>query len=126
MELRQHPWEEVKRRRLAVLEAQVLKFYGIDNQGGFGPEKVKMAGKLAKAVASNPEQCVPAQQFMKHFTPRDVATAVRARGAHCIYVHADGSDSVRYCAASNLVHKLLKTEEEGACGWKRLGSLLRG
>ena len=101
-------WEEAKSKRLAVQRSQVQNFLGIDNQGGFGPEKVRMARTLAKAVAhSSFEQCVDAKRFMKHFTPADVARAVRNRSAHCIYVDAR-AEGQRYCAVSRTVHDLLK------------------
>ena len=101
-------WEEAKSKRLAVQRSQVQKFLGIDNQGGFGPEKVRMARTLAKAVAhSSFEQCVDAERFREHFTPADVARAVRNRSAHCIYVDARAEER-RYCAVSRTVHDLLK------------------
>ena len=101
-------WEEAKSKRLAVQRSQVQNFLGIDNQGGFGPEKVRMARTLAKAVAhSSFEQCVDAKRFMKHFTPADVARAVRNRSAHCIYVDARAEER-RYCAVSRKVNDLLK------------------
>ena len=91
-----------------VQKYQVEKFLGIDNQGGFGPKEVRMARTLAKAVAhSSFEQCVDAERFMKHFTPADVARAVRNRSAHCIYVDARAEER-RYCAVSRTVHDLLK------------------
>ena len=101
-------WEEAKSKRLVVQEYQVEKFLGIDNQGGFGPKEARMARTLAKAVAhSSFEQCVDAKRFMKHFTPADVARAVRNRSAHCIYVDARAEER-RYCAVSRKVHDLLK------------------
>ena len=101
-------WEEAKSKRLAVQRSQVQNFLGIDNQGGFGPEKVRMARTLAKAVAhSSFEQCVDAERFRQHFTPADVARAVRNRSAHCIYVDARAEER-RYCAVSRTVHDLLK------------------
>ena len=101
-------WEEAKSKRLTVQRSQVQNFLGIDNQGGFGPEKVRMARTLAKAVAhSSFEQCVDAERFREHFTPADVARAVRNRSAHCIYVDARAEER-RYCAVSRTVHDLLK------------------
>ena len=101
-------WEEAKSKRLAVQRSQVQNFLGIDKQGGFGPEKVRMARTLAKAVAhSSFEQCVDAERFREHFTPADVARAVRSRSAHCIYVDARAEER-RYCAVSRTVHDLLK------------------
>ena len=101
-------WEEAKSKRLAVQRSQVQNFLGIDNQGGFGPEKVRMARTLAKAVAhSSFEQCVDAERFRKHFTPAHMAAAVRRQGAHCIYVDARAEER-RYCAVSRTVHDLLK------------------
>ena len=101
-------WEEAKSKRLVVQEYQVEKFLGIDNQGGFGPKEVRMARTLAKAVAhSSFEQCVDAERFREHFTPADVARAVRNRSAHCIYVDARAEER-RYCAVSRTVHDLLK------------------
>ena len=101
-------WEEAKSERLVVQRDQVMNFLGIDNQGGFGPDEVRMARTLAKAVAhSSFEQCVDAQRFMKHFTPADVARAVRNRSAYCIYVDARAEER-RYCAVSRTVHDLLK------------------
>ena len=101
-------WEEAKSKRLAVQRSQVQNFLGIDNQGGFGPEKVRMARTLAKAVAhSSFEQCVDAERFREHFTPAHMAAAVRQQGAHCIYVDARAEER-RYCAVSRTVHDLLK------------------
>lgn len=101
-------WEEAKSKRLAVQRSQVQNFLGIDNQGGFGPEKVRMARTLAKAVAhSSFEQCVDAERFREHFTPAHMAAAVRRQGAHCIYVDARAEER-RYCAVSRTVHDLLK------------------
>lgn len=110
-------WEEAKSNRLTVQENQVENFLGIDNQGGFGPEKVRMARTLAKAGAhSSFEQCVDAKRFRKHFTPSDVVAAVRERRAHCIYVDARAEER-RYCAVSRTVHDLLKKDAFGK--WKR-------
>lgn len=101
-------WEEAKSSRLKVQEYQIENFFGIDNQGGFGPEKARMARTLAKAVARSPfEQCVDSKRFRKRFTPADVAAAMRNRSAHCIYVDARAEER-RYCAVSRTVHDLLK------------------
>ena len=90
-------------------EQEILRFFGIDAQGGFGPEKVKAAKEVARRVADAPfNQCVRAKDFMARFTSKDLAQAVKARGAHCIYVKATTKADERFCAASPSVHALLK------------------
>ena len=78
-------------------------------QGGFGPEKVKAAKEVARRVADAPfNQCVRAKDFMTRFTSKDLAQAVKARGARCIYVKATDEADERFCAASPSVHALLR------------------
>ena len=87
-------------------KVEVQTAYGA--QKFLGPKEVRMARTLAKAVAhSSFEQCVDAERFMKHFTPADVAAAVRRWNAHCIYVDARAEER-RYCAVSRTVHDILK------------------
>ena len=90
-------------------EQEILRFFGIDAQGGFGPEKVKAAKEVARRVADAPfNQCVRARDFMARFTSKHLAQAVKAQGAHCIYVKAATKADERFCAASPSVHALLK------------------
>ena len=90
-------------------EQEILRFFGIDAQGGFGPKEVKAAKEVARRVADAPfNQCVRAKDFMARFTSKDLAQAVKARGAHCIYVKATDEADERFCAASPCVHALLK------------------
>ena len=90
-------------------EQEILRFFGIDAQGGFGPEKVKAAKEVARRVADAPfNQCVRAKDFMARFTSKHLAQAVKAQGAHCIYVKATTKADERFCAASPSVHALLK------------------
>lgn len=91
-------------------EREIFNFLGIDNQGGFGPEKIKAAKDVARRVADAPfHQCVPSKDFKDKFTSKHLAAAVKAQGAHCIYVKDDvGKDTERYCAASPSVHDLLQ------------------
>ena len=88
---------------------QILDFLGIDVQGGFGPEKLKAAKEVARRVADAPfHQYVRAKEFHGRFKSKDLAQAVKARGAHCIYVKATTKADERFCAASPSVHALLK------------------
>ena len=90
-------------------EKEILRFLGIDMQGGFGPEKVPAAKEVARRVADSPfHQCVRSKDFEDRFTSKDLAQAVKARGAHCIYVKATTEADERFCAASPSVHALLK------------------
>ena len=90
-------------------EQEILRFFGIDAQGGFGPKEVRAAKEVARRVADAPfNQCVRAKDFMARFTSKDLAQAVKARGAHCIYVKATTKADERFCAASPSVHALLK------------------
>ena len=88
---------------------EIKHFFGIDAQGGFGPEKVKAAKEVARRVADAPfHQCVRAEDFADRFTSKDLAQAVKARGARCIYVKATDEADERFCAASPSVHALLR------------------
>ncbi|CAE7266321.1 unnamed protein product [Symbiodinium sp. CCMP2592] len=90
-------------------EQQILDFLGIDVQGGFGPKEVAAAKEVARRVADAPfHQCVRVKDFGGRFTSKDLAQAVKARGAHCIYVKATTKADERFCAASPSVHALLK------------------
>jgi len=90
-------------------EQQILGFLGIDAQGGFGPKEVKAAKEVARRVADAPfHQCVMSKDFRARFTSKDLAQAVKARDAHCIYVKATTKADERFCAASPSVHALLK------------------
>ena len=89
-------------------EQQILRFLGIDAQGGFGPEKVTAAKEVARRVADAPfHQCVRSKDFRARFTSKHLAQAVKAQGAHCIYVKATSKADERFCAASPSVHALL-------------------
>ena len=98
--------------RLFVLrrqEEQILRFFGIDAQGGFGPKGVPAAKEVARRVADAPfDQCVRSVDFADRFTSKHLAQAVKAQGAHCIYVKAKGAQDEQFCAASPSVHALLK------------------
>ena len=88
---------------------EIKRFLGIDAQGGFGPEKVKAAKEVARRVADAPfHQCVRGEDFEDRFTSKHLAQAVKAQGAHCIYVKATDEADERFCAASPSVHALLK------------------
>ncbi|CAE7691393.1 unnamed protein product [Symbiodinium sp. CCMP2592] len=88
-------------------EKEILRFLGIDTHGGF--DGVKAAKEVARRVADAPfHQCVRARDFEARFTSKDLAQAVKARGAHCIYVKATTKADERFCAASPSVHALLK------------------
>ena len=88
---------------------EIKRFFGIDAQGGFGPKEVPAAKEVARRVADAPfHQCVRAEDFEDRFTSKDLAQAVKARGAHCIYVKATDEADERFCAASPSVHALLK------------------
>ena len=88
---------------------EIKHFFGIDAQGGFGPKEVKAAKEVARRVAEAPfDQCVRAEDFADRFTSKHLAQAVKAQGAHCIYVKATDEADERFCAASPSVHALLK------------------
>ena len=88
---------------------EIKRFFGIDAQGGFGPKEVPAAKEVARRVADAPfHQCVRAEDFEDRFTSKDLAQAVKARGAHCIYVKATDEADERFCAASPSVHALLR------------------
>ena len=88
---------------------EIKHFFGIDAQGGFGPKEVKAAKEVARRVAEAPfDQCVRAEDFADRFTSKHLAQAVKAQGAHCIYVKAATKADERFCAASPSVHALLK------------------
>ncbi|CAJ1386746.1 unnamed protein product [Effrenium voratum] len=107
--LRTKTFEEVRLETISAQEEEILRFFGIDAQGGFGPEKVLAAKEVARRVADAPfEQCVRSVDFADRFTSKDLAQAVKARGAHCIYVKATTKADERFCAASPSVHALLK------------------
>ncbi|CAJ1455039.1 unnamed protein product [Effrenium voratum] len=107
--LRTKTFEEVRLETISAQEEEILRFFGIDAQGGFGPEKVLAAKEVARRVADAPfEQCVRSVDFADRFTSKDLAQAVKARGAHCIYVKATTKAAERFCAASPSVHALLK------------------
>ena len=90
-------------------EQEILRFFGIDAQGGFGPKEVRAAKEVARRVADAPfNQCVRAKDFMARFTSKHLAQAVKAQGAHCIYVKATTKADERFCAASPSVHALLR------------------
>ena len=90
-------------------EKEIKRFLGIDVQGGFGPKEVPAAKEVARRVADSPfHQCVRSKDFEDRFTSKDLAQAVKARGAHCIYVKATTEADERFCAASPSVHALLK------------------
>ena len=85
---------------------QIKHFFGIDAHGGF--DGTKAAKEVARRVADAPfHQCVRAEDFAERFTSKDLAQAVKARGAHCIYVKATNKADERFCAASPSVHALL-------------------
>ena len=113
--------------RLFVLrrqEREILGFFGIDAQGGFGPKEVLAAKEVARRVADAPfDQCVRSVDFTDRFTSKDLAQAVKARGAHCIYVKAKGAQDERFCAASPSTHALLKQKTRWLgifwCNWNR-------
>ena len=101
------PWFCVFFAMCQVME--IKHFFGIDMQGGFGPEKVKAAKEVARRVADAPfDQCVRAEDFADRFTSKHLAQALKAQGAHCIYVKATTKADERFCAASPSVHALLK------------------
>ncbi|CAE7220317.1 unnamed protein product [Symbiodinium sp. CCMP2592] len=100
-------FEQVRQEAIGEQGKQILRFLGIDMQGGFGPEKVKAAKEVARRDAPF-HQCVRAEEFEARFTSKDLAQAVKARGAHCIYVKATTKAEERFCAASPSVHALLK------------------
>ena len=54
------------------------------------------------------DQCVRSVDFADRFTSKHLAQAVKAQGAHCIYVKATTKADERFCAASPSVHALLK------------------
>ena len=90
-------------------EQEILRFFGIDMQGGFGPKEVPAAKEVARRVADAPfHQCVRAKDFMARFTSKHLAQAVKAQGGHCIYVKATDEADERFCAASPSVHALLR------------------
>ncbi|CAE7331570.1 unnamed protein product [Symbiodinium sp. CCMP2456] len=91
----------------ACQEQQILGFLGIDAHGGF--DGTKAAKEVARRVAEAPfHQCVMSKDFRARFTSKDLAQAVKARDAHCIYVKATTKADERFCAASPSVHALLK------------------
>lgn len=98
--------------RLFVLrrqEGEILSFFGIDAQGGFGPKGVPAAKEVARRVADAPfDQCVRSVDFKNRFASKHLAQAVKAQGAHCIYIKATTKADERFCAASPSVHALLK------------------
>ena len=101
--------------RLFVLrqEREILRFFGIDAQGGFGPEKVLAPKEVARRVADAPfDQCVRSEDFLDRFTSKHLAQAVKAQGAHCIYVKAKGAQDEWFCAASPSTHALLKQKTD--------------
>jgi len=104
--LKTFKWEEVKQGDLEQQGVEVRAFFGIDNQGGFGPKEVKAASELAKAVAeASFEQCVKESIFTRRFTAKHFALAVRLQGAHAVYFNAAGRC---YCSTSPTQHVLLK------------------
>ena len=94
-------------------EKEILRFFGIDAQGGFGPKEVPAAKEVARRVADAPfDQCVRSEDFEDRFTSKHLAQAVKAQGAHCIYVKATTKADERFCAASPSVHALLKRKTD--------------
>ena len=86
---------------------EIKRFLGIDAHGGF--DGTKAAKEVARRVADAPfNQCVRSEEFEARFTSKDLAQAVKARGAHCIYVKATTKADERFCAASPSVHALLR------------------
>ncbi|CAJ1430950.1 unnamed protein product [Effrenium voratum] len=111
--LRTKTFEEVRLETISAQEEEILRFFGIDAQGGFGPEKVLAAKEVARRVADAPfEQCVRSVDFADRFTSKHLAQAVKAQGAHCIYVKATTKAAERFCAASPSVHALLKQKTD--------------
>ncbi|CAE7942781.1 unnamed protein product, partial [Symbiodinium necroappetens] len=107
--LKAQTFEQVRQEAIGEQEQQILDFLGIDVQGGFGPEKLKAAKEVARRVADAPfHQCVRAKEFHGRFKSKHLAQAVKAQGAHCIYVKATTKADERFCAASPSVHALLK------------------
>ena len=100
--------------RLFVLRSQereILLFFGIDAHGGL--DGVKAAKEVARRVADAPfEQCVRSVDFADRFASKHLAQAVKAQGAHCIYVKATTKADERFCAASPSVHALLKQKTD--------------
>ncbi|CAE7034291.1 unnamed protein product [Symbiodinium sp. CCMP2592] len=108
-DLKIQTFEQVRQEAIGEQEQQILDFLGIDVQGGFGPKEVAAAKEVARRVADAPfHQCVRVKDFGGRFTSKDLAQAVKARGAHCIYVKATTKADERFCAASPSVHALLK------------------
>ncbi|CAE7870478.1 unnamed protein product, partial [Symbiodinium sp. KB8] len=71
-------FEQVRQEAMGQQETQILRFLGIDMQGGFGPEKVKAAKEVARRVADAPfHQCVRSKDFEARFTSKDLAQAVK-------------------------------------------------
>ena len=86
---------------------EIKHFFGIDAHGGF--DGTKAAKEVTRRVADAPfHQCVRAEDFADRFTSKHLAQAVKAQGAHCIYVKAATKADERFCAASPSVHALLK------------------
>ncbi|CAJ1440122.1 unnamed protein product [Effrenium voratum] len=111
--LRTKTFEEVRLETISAQEEEILRFFGIDAQGGFGPEKVLAAKEVARRVADAPfEQCVRSVDFADRFTSKHLAQAVKAQGAHCICVKATTKADERFCAASPSVHALLKQKTD--------------
>ena len=92
-------------------EREILLFFGIDAHGGL--DGVKAAKEVARRVADAPfEQCVRSVDFADRFASKHLAQAVKAQGAHCIYVKATTKADERFCAASPSVHALLKQKTD--------------
>ena len=92
-------------------EKEILRFFGIDAHGGL--DGVKAAKEVACRVADAPfDQCVRSEDFEDRFTSKHLAQAVKAQGAHCIYVKATTKADERFCAASPSVHALLKRKTD--------------
>jgi len=99
-------FEQVRQEAIGEQVMQIKHFFGIDAHGGF--DGTKAAKEVARRVADAPfHQCVRAEDFAERFTSKDLAQAVKARGAHCIYVKATNKADERFCAASPSVHALL-------------------
>ena len=88
---------------------QIKRFLGIDMQGGFGPERgpsCQGGGPPCSGLSISPVR--QGRGLRDRFTSKHLAQAVKAQGAHCIYVKATTKADERFCAASPSVHALLK------------------
>jgi len=105
--LKTQSFQQVRQEAIGEQVMEIKHFFGIDAHGGF--DGTKAAKEVTRRVADAPfHQCVRAEDFADRFTSKHLAQAVKAQGAHCIYVKAATKADERFCAASPSVHALLK------------------